>query len=194
MVAAYSTFVSGGTLTKPYYILRIEDKDGNVLASFNPEKKEVISKETAFMMVHMLMGATRERNGTALGLHRLGKTLVGNEVGGKTGTTSNYSDGWFIGITKQLVTGIWVGGEDRSIHFRSFNYGQGSKMAMPIWSYYMDKVYADKVLGIGKGPFKRPDNLSVDLTCSGKVSLDPLGSDTVKIQKSGEPVTGGLDD
>jgi hypothetical protein len=67
-------------------------------------------------------------------------------------------------------------------------------MAMPIWSYYMDKVYADKVLGIGKGPFKRPDNLSVDLTCSGKVSLDPLGSDTVKIQKSGEPVTGGLDD
>jgi penicillin-binding protein 1A len=102
MVAAYSTFVSGGTLTKPYYILRIEDKDGNVLASFNPEKKEVISKETAFMMVHMLMGATRERNGTALGLHRLGKTLVGNEVGGKTGTAENApgepAHAWFVGL------------------------------------------------------------------------------------------------
>ncbi len=194
LVAAYSTFVSGGTLTKPYYLLKIEDKNGNVLTSFNPDKKEVISKETAFMMVHMLMGATRERNGTALGLHRLGQTLVGNEVGGKTGTTSNYSDGWFIGITKQLVTGIWVGGEDRSIHFRSFNYGQGSKMAMPIWSYYMDKVYADKVLGITKGPFKRPENLSVDLSCSGKVSLDPLGADSVKVQQASDPASGGLDD
>ena len=194
LVSAYSTFVSGGTLTKPFYLLRIEDKNGNQLASFNPEKKEVISKETAFMMVHMLMGATRERNGTALGLHRLGKTLVGNEVGGKTGTTSNYSDGWFVGITKQLVTGIWVGGEDRSIHFRSFNFGQGSKMALPIWSYYMDKVYNDRLLGITKGPFKRPDNLSVDLTCSGKVSLDPIGEDSVKLQKSSDAGQSGFDD
>lgn len=194
LVSAYSTFVSGGTWTKPYYLLRITDKNGNEIKAFTPDKKEVISKETAFMMVHMLMGATRERNGTALGLHRLGKTLVGNEVGGKTGTTSNYSDGWFIGITKQLVTGIWVGGEDRSIHFRSFNYGQGSKMALPIWSYYMDKVYGDKVLGITKGPFKRPENLSIDLTCSGKVSLDPIGGDTSRVQQASDPSQGSLDD
>lgn len=194
LVSAYSTFVSGGTWTKPYYITRIADKNGNVLATFNPEKKEVVSEETAYMMVHMLMGATKERNGTALGLHRLGKTLVGNEVGGKTGTTSNYSDGWFMGITKQLVTGIWVGGEDRSIHFRSFHLGQGSKMAMPIWSYYMDKVYADPVLGITKGPFKRPANLSVDLTCSGRVPLDTTGGDTNRIQQMVDPNLNNIDD
>jgi penicillin-binding protein 1A len=194
LVSAYSTFVSGGTWTKPYYITRIADKNGNVLATFNPEKKEVISEETAYMMVHMLMGATKERNGTALGLHRLGKTLVGNEVGGKTGTTSNYSDGWFMGITKQLVTGIWVGGEDRSIHFRSFHLGQGSKMAMPIWSYYMDKVYADPVLGITKGPFKRPANLSVDLTCSGRVPMDTTGGDTNRIQQMVDPNLNTIDD
>lgn len=193
LVSAYSTFVSGGTWTKPYYIVRITDKNGNVLKEFNPEKKEVISEETAYMMVHMLQGSTRERNGTALGLHRLGKTLQNNEVGGKTGTTSNYSDGWFVGITKQLVTGIWVGGEDRSIHFRSFNLGQGSKMAMPIWSYYMDKVYADNSLGITKGPFKRPKVMNIDLTCSGKVPIDPLGIDTGQIQQQNDPNLNNLD-
>lgn len=180
LVSAYSTFVSGGTWTKPYYIARILDKNGNQLAAFNPEKKEVISEETAYMMVHMLMGSTRERNGTALGLHRLGKTLVGNEVGGKTGTTSNYSDGWFVGITRQLVTGIWVGGEDRSIHFRSFHLGQGSKMAMPIWSYYMDKVYGNSALGISKGPFKRPATRTVDLSCSGRSTT---ADDSTVVQK-----------
>ena len=193
LVSAYSTFVAGGTWTKPYYIVKIMDKNGNQLAAFNPEKKEVISAETAYMMVHMLQGATRERNGTALGLHRLGKTLVGNEVGGKTGTTSNYSDGWFIGITKQLVTGIWVGGEDRSIHFRSFHHGQGSKMAMPIWSYYMDKVYADKKLGITKGPFARPANLSVDLTCSGRSPIHTL-ADSAVIQKVSDQDRNNIDD
>jgi len=193
LVSAYSTFVGGGTWTKPYYIVKIMDKNGNPLVAFNPEKKEVISEETAYMMVHMLQGATRERNGTALGLHRLGKTLVGNEVGGKTGTTSNYSDGWFIGITKQLVTGIWVGGEDRSIHFRSFHLGQGSKMAMPIWSYYMDKVYADSKLGITKGQFKRPANLSVDLTCSGRSPINAL-EDSSTIQKVNDPNRNNIDD
>lgn len=192
LVSAYSTFVAGGTWTKPYYLVRIADKNGNTLTTFNPEKKEVISEETAYMMVHMLMGSTRERNGTALGLHRLGNTLVNNEVGGKTGTTSNYSDGWFVGITKSLVTGIWVGGEDRSIHFRSFNLGQGSKMAMPIWSYYMDKVYADKTLGIEKGPFKRPANLSVDLTCSGRLPAN--SADSSGIQQMAEPSKRDLDD
>lgn len=191
LVSAYSTFVSGGTWTKPYYIARIHDKNGNLLAAFNPEKKEVISEETAYMMVHMLMGATRERNGTALGLYRLGKTLPGNEVGGKTGTTSNYSDGWFVGITKQLVTGIWVGGEDRSIHFRSFHLGQGSKMAMPIWSYYMDKVYANPALGITKGPFKRPANLSVDLSCSGR---SPIAGDTAAIQTFDDQTINNFDE
>ncbi len=166
MVGAYGAFVNHGTWTKPWYISRIEDKNGNVLQRFNPERREAISEETAYQMVHMLRGATTERNGTALGLYRLGNTLAGNEVGGKTGTTSNYSDGWFIGITKDLVTGVWVGGDDRSIHFRTFNQGQGSKMALPIWSYYMDAAYADPATGVRKGRFAKPKNFAVVLDCN----------------------------
>jgi penicillin-binding protein 1A len=166
MVGAYGAFVNHGNWTKPWYISRIEDKNGNVLQQFNPERRQAISEETAYMMVHMLRGATTERNGTALGLYRLGNTLADNEVGGKTGTTSNYSDGWFMGITRDLVTGVWVGGDDRSIHFRSFNQGQGSKMALPIWSYYMDAAYADKATGVRKGRFERPKNFNVILDCS----------------------------
>jgi penicillin-binding protein 1A len=166
LVGAYSTFVAGGTYTKPFYITKIMDKNGALIKEFNPEKREVLSEETAYTMVYMLQGATTEKNGTALGLYRLGNTLRGgNEVAAKTGTTSNYSDGWFVGCTKDLVTGIWVGGEDRSIHFRSFDLGQGSRMAMPIWSYYMDKVYSDPTLGITKGQFKRPANYSIELNC-----------------------------
>ena len=183
LIPAYGTFVSGGTLTKPFCIQRIEDKDGNVLRNYTPDKKEVLSRETAYMMVHMLLAATQVGGGTATGLRRIGHTLSGNEVGAKTGTTSNYSDGWFVGATKDLVTAVWVGGEDRSIHFRSFTYGQGARMAMPIWSYYMDKVYADKSLGITKGRFPKPENFSFDLTCNGKEVIDPLGNDSVKIQR-----------
>jgi penicillin-binding protein 1A len=183
LIPAYGTFVSGGTLTKPFCIQRIEDKDGNVLKTFNPDKKEVLSKETAYMMVHMLLAATQVGGGTATGLRRIGRTLNGNEVGAKTGTTSNYSDGWFVGATKDLITAVWVGGEDRSIHFRSFTYGQGARMAMPIWSYYMDKVYADKALGVTKGRFPKPENFSFDLTCNGKELVDPLGNDSVRIQE-----------
>ncbi|MES2386732.1 MAG: transglycosylase domain-containing protein [Bacteroidota bacterium] len=166
MVGAYSTFVNQGTWTRPYFITRIEDKHGTVLKRFNPENKQVLNEETAYTMVHMLRGATQERNGTSMGLYNLGKTLYGNEVGGKTGTTSNYSDGWYIGITHNLVTGVWVGGDDRCIHFRSMQYGQGGRMAMPIWSYYMDKVYADTTLAYKKGRFEKPYNYSTELDCA----------------------------
>ncbi len=165
MVGAYSTFVNNGTWTEPFTLDRIEDKYGQLLKQFNPKKLEAISSETAYLMTHMLMGATREKGGTAMGLYRLGNTLNGNEVAAKTGTTQNYSDGWFMGMTKDLVTGVWVGGDERSIHFRNFQYGQGARMAMPIWSKYMDQVYADQSLGITKGPFPRPANLSVNLDC-----------------------------
>jgi len=183
LVGAYATIVNDGTYTKPFYVSRITDKNGVVLKEFYTDKREALNEETAYQMVHMLKGATTERNGTALGLYRLGKTLQNNEVGGKTGTTSNYSDGWFIGITKDLVTGIWVGGEDRSIHFRSFNLGQGSRMAMPIWSYYMDKVYADKWTGVTKGPFKRPANFSIELNCFKLTSVDSTSPDSTRNQK-----------
>jgi len=179
MVGAYGVFVNKGNWTKPWYISRIEDKNGNILQEFNPERRQALSEETAYSMVHMLRGATQEKNGTALGLYRLGNTLPGNEVGGKTGTTSNYSDGWFMGITRDLVTGVWVGGDDRSIHFRSFNMGQGSKMALPIWSYYMDAAYKDPATGVRKGAFVKPKNFSVQLDCTqwGKAPLADTATD-----------------
>ncbi len=165
LVGAYSTFVNEGIWTEPFYITRIEDKNGNILQEFVPNKVEALNEETAYLMIHMLKGATQERNGTALGLYRWG-VLNGNEIAAKTGTTSNYSDGWFIGLTKDLVAGAWVGGDDRSIHFRGMTLGQGARTAMPLWGLFMKKVYDDPSLGIKKGVFKRPlKPLSVELDC-----------------------------
>jgi penicillin-binding protein 1A len=148
LVGAYSTFANKGEWIKPFYISRIDDRQGNTIRTFTPERKEVINEGTANLMLYMLMGSSKERNGTALGLYKYGKTLYRYDIAAKTGTTSNYSDGWFMGITRGLVTGIWVGGDDRSIHFHTSADGQGSRMAMPIWSYYMDAVYDDETLKV----------------------------------------------
>lgn len=175
MVGAYGTFVNGGTWTQPTYITRIEDKHGNLLADFVPRKVETLSEETAYMMVHMLKAAA-EPGGTAYyGLrHRNG---LKNEIGGKTGTTQNYSDAWFMGITPNLVCGTWVGGEDRSIHFRSIALGQGNKLAMPLYGRFMQKVYADKSLDVSREPFPKPSTpLSVELDCSKYNSGSPVDS------------------
>ena len=145
LIGAYSTFVNKGFYNKPYFITRIEDKFGNLIQEFPSTGREVLSEETAFLMVHMLMGATQEPGGTALGLSP--EVRMDNEIGAKTGTTQNGSDGWFVGLTKDLVGGIWVGGDERSIHFRTTALGQGARLAMPIWDYYMQSVYADSVLG-----------------------------------------------
>ncbi|MFD2246914.1 penicillin-binding protein 1A [Pontibacter ruber] len=165
MVGAYGTFVNSGTWTQPTFITRIEDKHGNILADFTPTKVEALSEETAYMMVHMLKAAA-EPGGTAYyGLrHRNG---LKNEIGAKTGTTQNYSDAWFMGITPNLVCGTWVGGDDRSIHFRTIALGQGNKLAMPIYGYFMKKVYGDKTLDVSKEPFPKPSTpLSVELDCA----------------------------
>lgn len=165
LVGAYSTFVNEGVWTKPFFITRIEDKNGTILQEFVPNKVEALNEETAYLMIHMLRGATQERNGTALGLYRWG-VLNSNEIAAKTGTTSNYSDGWFIGLTKDIAAGAWVGGDDRAIHFRGMSLGQGARTAMPIWGIFMKKVYDDPSLGITKGTFKRPHRpLSVELNC-----------------------------
>jgi penicillin-binding protein 1A len=164
MVGAYSTFANQGTYTKPRFITRIEDRYGNRW-DFAPRTREALSEETAFLMLHMLMGATQERGGTAMGLSM--SLREGNEIGAKTGTTQNYSDGWFMGVTKDLVGGVWVGGDDRSIHFRNLALGQGARTAMPIWEEFFLKVYEDESLGIEKGPFKRPERpLSVEINCN----------------------------
>jgi len=180
MVGAYGTFVNGGTWVEPNYITRIEDKHGNVLKVFAPKTMESLSEETAYMMIHM-MKAAAEPGGTAYyGLrHRNG---LKNEIAAKTGTTQNQSDAWFMGLTPNLVAGTWVGGEDRSIHFRSIALGQGNKLAMPIYGAFMQKVYADKTLDVSKEPFPKPlAPLSVELDCakynSGGMRIDSTQQD-----------------
>lgn len=164
LVGAYSTFINKGVYTKPYFITRIEDKHGNVIQEFPPRIREVLSEETAYLMLYMLRGATEEKGGTALGLDP--ELRYDNEIGAKTGTTQNASDGWFIGLTKDLIAGAWVGGDARSIHFKTSVLGQGARTAMPIWEKFMLKVYADEELGYEKGPFPRPIRpLSVEIDC-----------------------------
>jgi penicillin-binding protein 1A len=166
MVGAYGTFVNEGVYTEPFFITRIEDKNGNVLQEFIPKTIEALNEETAYMMIHMLRGATEEKGGTALGLNQFGLLWQGGEIGGKTGTTQNYSDGWFIGVVPKLVAGAWVGGDDRSIHFRSMDLGQGARMAMPIWGIFMQNIFKDKSLGIKQQSFPKPEKpLSVELDC-----------------------------
>ncbi len=182
LVGAYSTFINRGIYTKPHYITRIEDKYGNVIQEFPPRTREVLSEETAYLMTYMLRGATEETGGTALGLDP--ELRMNNEIGAKTGTTQNASDGWFIGLTKDLVAGVWVGGDDRSIHFKTSYYGQGAKTAMPIWNTFMLKVYADKDLGYDKGPFPRPTKpLSVEINCDKYKNPSLEDADSLAVQQ-----------
>ena len=143
MVSAYTAFANHGIRTAPMLVSRIEDNEGNTIATFQPRMNEVISADNAMKMLTMLMGVVD--NGTA-GRLRYRYNLEG-QIGAKTGTTNNNSDGWFIGFTPQLVSGCWVGGEDRDIHFGSMNMGQGATMALPIWAIFMKKLYADPSLG-----------------------------------------------
>jgi penicillin-binding protein 1A len=163
MVGAYSTFVNQGVWTKPMYITRIEDRNGNVLQEFSPDTKEVLSEEKAYLMLHMLKGSLQERGGTSMALYQYNATR-NNEIGAKTGTSQRYADGWFIGVTRDLAAGVWVGGDDMSIHFRDTE-GLASRTALPYWGIFMDKVYADTSLSVKKGIFKRPAKLSVTLNC-----------------------------
>ena len=166
LISSYGTFANHGVNTEPFFILRIEDKNGNILQDFAPKTTEAINEETAYLMLHMLKGGTEEKNGSALGLRRYRIFDGGNEVGGKTGTTSNYSDGWFVGVTQNLVAGAWVGGDDRCIHFTSYTYGQGSKLALPIVGLFMEKAYNDPTIKLKKAPFTKPTKpLSVEIDC-----------------------------
>ena len=183
-VSAYSTFANAGERIEPILILKITDKVGNVLREFSPTAKAAIKPETAYLMTYMLQGAVQEPGGTAEGLKRT-SIVAGNEIGAKTGTTSNYSDGWFMGVTQKLVAGVWVGGDDRSIHFRSLALGQGAKMAMPAYAKFMEKVYSDQSLaieGYRKMPFLKPEKFVFDFTCSGKVGIDSTAVQNTNVQ------------
>ena len=165
MVAAYSGFVNLGIYTEPFFITRIEDKNGNVIESFIPQTRQVMDEKTAYKMVYMLQGGVEELGGTSSGIDPF--LRIDNEIGGKTGTTDKASDGWYMGITNNLVTGVWVGGDEPGIHFPSWVFGAGGRTARPVWEKFMIKVYQDPSIPYGKGRFKRPaEELDVTLDCS----------------------------
>ena len=155
MVGAYGTYLNRGLYTEPIFITRIEDRNGNIIKEFIPERRQAISQESAFLMVHMLKGGLEEIGGTSQGLFQY-DLFRGNEFGGKTGTSSNNSDGWFMGMTKDWISGAWVGADDRSIHFRTGVLGEGARTALPIYGRFMEKIYADKSIGITMGRFPQP--------------------------------------
>lgn len=159
MVGALSTFANQGVYIKPMFITRIEDKNGNVIEQFMPEESEAMSELTAYKMIELMKGVVQSGTGIRL-RSSFGFT---NPIAGKTGTTQKQSDGYFMGITPDLTTGVWVGAEDRSVHFRSTSLGQGSHTALPIWAYYMRKVYNDPNLHVSKGDFTKPNLPNVDL-------------------------------
>lgn len=177
MVGSYSTFANEGVFIKPILIERIEDKHGTVLYQNTPVTKDVISKESAYVTVKLMEGVTEGGSGTRL-RHTYAvensaykKAVTGypyefsNPIAGKTGTTQNNSDGWFMGMVPNLVTGVWVGGEDRATHFSNTTYGQGATMALPIWALYMKDCYADESLNISKEEFPEPEIITIETNC-----------------------------
>jgi penicillin-binding protein 1A len=180
MVGSYTTFANKGRYVQPIMVTRIEDKNGVVLEEFTPETRQVMSDRDAYVILKLLMGVTEDGTGVRL-RHDLGKTFYRNnavtgypykftnEIAGKTGTTQNNSDGWFMGAVPNLITGVWTGCEDRAAHmggrFGTY-YGQGATAALPIWAVYMKKNYANPDLGISKSPFERPKGaLGIDVDC-----------------------------
>jgi penicillin-binding protein 1A len=163
MVAANSTFANKGTYIQPTFVTRIEDKNGKVLEEFIPNSDEVFNEEKAYAMIQLMRGVVDYGTGSRL---RFRHKLF-NQIAGKTGTTQNNADGWFMGLTPDLVAGVWVGGEDRSIHFNSMVEGQGATMALPIWGKFFSKVYANRHLKVSKEDFQRPATMdpNLDMDC-----------------------------
>jgi penicillin-binding protein 1A len=162
MVGAMSTFANKGVYIQPIFITKIEDKNGNVIQTFKAEQHEAMDEVTAYKMIELMKGVVYEGTGVRLRY----KYGLRNPIAGKTGTTQNQSDGWFMGITPDLTTGIWTGAEDRSVHFKTITLGQGSNMALPVWALYMKKVYSDPTLHISQGDFQKPlSNVDLEFDC-----------------------------
>ena len=163
MVGAMATYANQGIHIDPIFITRIEDKHGIVLENFSPHQEEAMSAKTAYLMLDLMRGVVDEGSAGRL-RWRYG---LKQAIAGKTGTTQNHSDAWFMGITPTLTTGVWVGGELRSIHFNSMRLGQGANAALPVWAIYMQKVYEDAELEFPQDDFEKPDGVNVDLKCQG---------------------------
>lgn len=174
MVGAYGTFANKGVYTKPMYVTRIEDKNGNTISKFTPKIEEVLSEDQAFLMLNLLQGVVRA--GTGNNLRKEPYNLM-NQIGGKTGTTQNHSNGWFMGVTPNLVGGVWCGWEDQAIHFETLGDGSGAHMALPIMAIFLKKVYADPQFGIMEADeFEVPSNFNMELDCN-KVKKSSSRSD-----------------
>ncbi len=176
MTAAHCTFTNKGVYTEPVLITRIEDKNGNVLEEFVPKTHEVMDEQTAYAMINLMEGVVQFGSGVRLRY----RYKMDQAIAGKTGTTQNQSDGWFMGHTPDLVTGVWVGCEDRASHFRTIVEGQGAAMALPIWALYMMQAFEDNGLNLSKGPFERPEGeMKVELDCNkyDKLNSSKRGSD-----------------
>lgn len=181
MVGALNTFANKGMYVKPMMVLRIEDKNGTILEEFTPETKEVLSESIAYTTINLMEGVTKYGSGIRLrtsGGNYPDEVVTGypyifdNPIAGKTGTTQNQSDGWFIGLVPNLSTGVWVGAEDRSVHFVDLARGQGASMALPIWALYMKKNYENEELGISKEEFDKPENLTINVDCDLEIDED----------------------
>lgn len=165
MVGAFGTFANQGVFTQPIFVTHIEDKHGNVIARFRPERHDAIDKQTAYLMLSLLQGVIDQGTGRRIRWHPVYGEIPG-PIAGKTGTTQNHSDGWFIGMTPQLVAGVWTGADLRSIHFDDISTGQGANMALPVWGRFMKKVYANKNLDYTPDTeFEKPMNFTIDLDC-----------------------------
>ena len=177
MVAAYNTFPSKGVYVTPIFVTRIEDNMGNVIGEFNNTKREAIGEHTAYLMANLMQGVVNSGTGVRL----RAKYGLKGEVAGKTGTTNDQSDGWFIGYTPSLTAGVWVGAEDRQVHFESLALGGGSNMALPIWGLFMQKVLADGTLGVSENDRFVPSGVKLELNCDGS---DADAMQTVKDDES----------
>ena len=180
MVGAYGAFANKGIYVKPIMVTKIEDKNGTIIFQSKPKTKDVLSEESSYVTLKLLEGVTKFGSGARLRhdipedeRNYIYKNVVTgypykfqNAIAGKTGTTQNQSDGWFIGMVPNLVTGVWVGGEDRSVHFKEIAYGQGATMSLPIWGLFMNKCYEDEELQVSKEDFDEPEILSIELDCS----------------------------
>lgn len=187
MVGAFSTYANKGVYIKPTFITRIEDKNGIVLEQIIPESKDVMNQDVAYAIIKLLEGVTQSGTGQRLrwgGVSGLTQYdyKFSNPIAGKTGTSQNNSDGWFMGMVPNLAVGIWVGNEDRAAHFRQTQYGQGATMALPIWGIFMDKCYKDEDLGVSKDAFERPKDLKITVDCNKKI-IDSIKSNEPDIDE-----------
>ncbi|MCL2739087.1 MAG: penicillin-binding transpeptidase domain-containing protein, partial [Bacteroidales bacterium] len=176
MAGAFNTFAGRGVHVEPFFVMRIEDKSGNLLSNFAPRKREAISERTAYLMVNLLEGVVNE--GTAGRIRS--RYLPTGPVAGKTGTTNDQADGWFVGIVPQLTAAVWVGAEDRQVHFDNLAQGQGANTALPIWGIFMKKVMEDKSLYITPDhQFAIPPGMSLPIRCDGSDN-DTLGGNNAR--------------